>query len=154
MEGLQRHALSPNQTCRGRPLVKVYAPHISVERELEASPERVWDLLTDTTKWPWWGPSVRRVSCSERYIREGSLGEVVTPIGLRFPFVVTEYVHGYFWAWKVAGIRATGHRLIAFSATRCTIAIEMPVYWLPYTIICRIALKRMDGVLRRSSGKI
>lgn len=110
-------------------------------------PEKAWDLLTDTTRWSLWGPSVRSVSCSDRYIRLGSQGWIITAIGLRVPFRITEYEHGSYWTWDVAGIPATGHCLISLSTTACKIAFTMPIYWLPYAFICRIALKRMARIL-------
>jgi hypothetical protein len=134
----------------GKPLIKIHGSHISVQRRFEATPEKAWELLTDTSKWRYWGPSVRRVSCSDRHIRMGSQGHVFTPIGLRLPFLITEYVHKSYWAWKVAAVRATGHRLTPLGTTACAIAFEMPVYWLPYAIICRIALKKMVRILRLS----
>jgi len=128
-------------------LVKIFLSHISVDRIFKAHPERAWDLLTDTTKWRLWGPTVRSVTCSDRYIRKGSWGKVCTPIGLWVPFLITEYEHENYWAWKVAGIQATGHRLIQFSTNSCIVAFELPLYWLPYVIVCRLALKRMAGLL-------
>jgi hypothetical protein len=142
--------LTQPEATTGKALVRIHLSHISVERRFEATPERAWDLLTDTTKWRYWGPSVRRVACSERYIRMGSQGEVFTPIGIRVRFLITEYTHGYYWAWKVAGIQATGHRLIPLGTTACTIAFEIPAYCLAYAVICNIALKKMDRILRLS----
>jgi hypothetical protein len=124
-----------------------YSSHVIVERELRASPESAWDLLTDTTKWRWWGPTVRSVTCSDRYIRKGSWGKVCTPIGLWVPFLITEYEHENYWTWKVASIRATRHRLIPFNTNSCIVAFELPFSWMPYVIVCSIALKRMAKLL-------
>lgn len=129
------------------PLVKIHSSHISVERKFKASPKRAWDLITDTTKWRCWGPTVRSVSSSDRYIRKGSWGKVCTPIGLWVPFLITEYEHENYWTWKVGGIQATGHRLIQFNTNSCIVAFELPLSWLPYVIVCRIALKRMSKFL-------
>jgi len=136
------------------PLVKIHSSHISVERKFKASPKRAWDLITDTTKWRLWGPTVRSVTSSDRYIRKGSWGKVCTPIGLKVPFLVTEYEYRYYWAWEVAGIRATGHRLIPFNTNSCIVAFELPFFWLPYVIVCRIALKRMARILETSMRSV
>ena len=127
-----------------------YSSLITVKRELRASPESAWDLLTDTTKWRWWGPTVRSVTCSDRYIRKGSSGKVRTPIGLWFPFSITEYEHENYWTWKVAGIQATGHRLIQLNTDFSIVAFELPLSWMPYVIVCWIALKRMARILETS----
>jgi hypothetical protein len=140
-------SLYRNLNHGGDPLENNDSSLIVVKRELRASPESAWDLLTDTTKWRWWGPTVRGVTCSDRYIRKGSLGKVRTPIGLWVPFLITEYEHESYWTWKVAGIQATGHRLVQFNPDSCMVAFELPLSWLPYSIVCRIALKRMAKLL-------
>lgn len=103
--------------------------------------------MTDTTQWPLWGPTVRDVRCSERFIRKGSWGNVRTPIGLWVPFIITEYDHLHFWGWKVAGIRATGHRLISFNDNFCRVVFELPYYWLPYALVCKKAASNMARLL-------
>ena len=120
---------------------------ISVERKIYARPESAWDILTDTSKWRMWGPSVTGVSCPDRYIRKDSTGRIRLPIGLLVPFRVTEYDRGSYWGWKVAGIRATGHRLIAQGERVCRIRFEMPAYWLSYVVVCKTALERIARLL-------
>ena len=122
-------------------------PNISVSRHYHASPQELWRFLTDTTLWPMWGPTVRAVRCSERFIRKGSIGKVRTLIGVWVPFVITEYDDLHFWAWKVAGIRATGHRVIAHSNLSCRLVFELPVYGLPYALICRRANANLARLL-------
>ncbi len=121
---------------------------ISVKRDFRASPKKAWELLTDTTQWPLWGPAVRGVTCSDRYIRQGSRGRVYTPIGLWVPFIITAYDHLHFWDWKVAGMRATGHRLIAFDENSCRVVFELPCYWFPYAIVCSRAASNMAELLK------
>jgi carbon monoxide dehydrogenase subunit G len=43
-------------------------PSIKVSRIIQAAPEKVWDMLTDTTRWTEWGPTVRAVQSETRYI--------------------------------------------------------------------------------------
>ncbi len=123
----------------------------AIERRFSIASDRAWDILTDTVQWPRWGPTVRSVVCTDRYIREGARGRVYTPIGLSFPFVITEYSHGHCWSWRVAGIRATGHRVIRMGEGSCKIVFEMPVLWLPYVMVCRLALARMTKILAAES---
>lgn len=120
---------------------------IRVARELQASPQRVWDLLTDTVQWPRWGPTVTEVSSSERFLRKGSRGRVRTPVGVWLPFTVTAYEHLCYWGWKVAGIEATGHRLIVIGPDSCKVVFELPLCWSPYAFICRRAARNLARLL-------
>ena len=91
-------------------MLKISNQHISVGRAYTASPHFLWDLITDTRQWPRWGPTVKAVRTSRRYIGKASEGQVLTPLGIWLPFSVTDYEHECFWNWKVASVRATGHR--------------------------------------------
>jgi uncharacterized protein YndB with AHSA1/START domain len=92
-------------------MVRIRFPRLEVSRTIDASPEAAWEVLTDTSRWPEWGPSVKAVECPERFIRRGSRGRVQTAVGVWAPFVVTRYEDGKAWAWKVYGLDATGHRV-------------------------------------------
>jgi len=118
-------------------------PPWRVARTVHASPERVWDILIDTERWREWGPSVRAVRCSRRRIELGSEGSVQTALGFWVPFVITEFVPGTYWAWKVASIRATGHRVRPLGNGRCRLTFEVPFWAAPYTLICRLAADRI-----------
>jgi len=71
-------------------MLKLSKDHISVGKAFTAAPLIVWDLVTDTTQWPRWGPTVKAVRTSQRYISKSSEGQVLTPLGLWLPFVVTD----------------------------------------------------------------
>ena len=131
----------------GHTAIRITASEITVERKIFASPQTAWALLTDTAQWPRWGPSVRAVFCPVRHIRKGSRGRIQLPIGVTVPFFITEYIHESYWGWKVAGVPATGHRLIAYGDNVCKVGFEMPVYWLPYGVVCKAALSRIAGIL-------
>ena len=66
---------------------------------------------------------------------------------IRLPFVVTEYEHARFWSWEVASLKATGHRLQAIESGGCYLWFDMPLITLPYAVICRMALNRIEGLL-------
>ena len=83
-------------------MLKISKSHISVSKSFPTSPHILWDLLTDTTQWPRWGPTVKAVRTSKRYISKASEGQVLTAFGIWLPFVVTDYEHERFWSWKVA----------------------------------------------------
>ena len=112
-----------------------------------ASPNSLWDLITDTSQWPQWGPTVRAVRSPERYITEASKGQVLTVIGIWVPFVVTDYEDKCFWRWKVASIKATGHRVEPRDTGGCNLWFEVPIFATPYLVICQMALSRIEDIL-------
>ena len=124
-------------------MLKISSELISVGKMFSASPDILWDLITDTSQWPRWGPTVRAVRTSERYISQGSEGQVLTALGIWLPFVVTDYENECFWNWKVASVRATGHRLQSVKAGGTILWFEVPVMAFPYIAICRMALTRI-----------
>lgn len=124
-------------------MLRISKKYISVGKTFSASPEMLWDLITDTAQWPCWGPTVKAVRSSERYISKGSKGEVLTALGIWLPFVVTHYEHECFWDWKVASVRATGHRLEPAEAGGEILWFEVPVIAFPYIAICWMALTRI-----------
>ncbi|MCK8602616.1 SRPBCC family protein [Desulfoferrobacter suflitae] len=122
---------------------------VEVVRKISASPEAVWEITTDTWRWPEWGPSIVHVQCSERYIKAGSAGRVKTIFGLWLPFVITDFEHGRRWSWLVAGIQATGHRVEPIGVHRCRLVFEVPRLAFPYVVICQLAERRIAGILEK-----
>jgi hypothetical protein len=121
--------------------------YVEAGRTIRASCASLWDLLTDTTRWVEWGPSVRAVECEERYIRLGSKGRVRTAFGLWVPFVVTAMDEGQYWSWHVFGVPATGHRVNRLGKDRCRLVFQIPIWAAPYAIVCHMALRRIAQVL-------
>lgn len=117
-----------------------------VSRDIDADPDRVWDLFVDTRQWPVWGPSITAVECSDRRIQAGTTGRVRTVGGLWVPFVVTSCAD-YRWTWRVAGVPATGHRVDPLDG-RCRAAFELPLLAAPYAVVCRRALKTLERLAR------
>lgn len=132
-------------------MIKISATQMNVGKYYPALPRSVWDLITDTVKWPHWGPTVKRVQCSERFIREGSAGWVLTAVGIWLPFVITEYEHAGFWSWNVASVKATGHRIQAANNGGCYLWFEVPIIAAPYTLVCHMALNRIKELLAESA---
>jgi len=122
-------------------------PNAEVGRLYRISCNRIWGLLTDTTTWPQWGPSVKAVECGTRFIRQGTEGRVKTAGGIWLPFIVNEYEEGRFWSWKVASIPATGHRIEPRGNGFCQLTFEVPLLAAPYAYICKVALDRIAGIL-------
>jgi hypothetical protein len=121
--------------------------NIAVRRAFRSTCSRIWELLTDTTTWPQWGPSVRAVECRERFIRQGTSGRIKTPLGIWLPFSIAGYEEGRFWSWSVAGIPATGHRVEPQEDGFCQLTFEVPVLAAPYAYVCKIALDRIAEML-------
>ncbi len=116
---------------------------MQVARVINTSAERVWEILIDTRLWPVWGPSVQEVECAQRYISAGVSGRIKTAIGLWAEFTITEYKQLSYWGWKVAGVPATGHRLMRLSDQSCELIFELPFVAFPYALICRQAANRI-----------
>jgi len=108
-------------------MIRISANRISIGRSYNASPSLVWNVITDTVQWPQRGPTVKRVELAERFIRKGSRGRVLTAIGIWLPFVIVEYEHAGFWSWKVASVKATGHRIQTTNTGDCSLWFEIPI---------------------------
>ncbi|WP_152041100.1 SRPBCC family protein [Salinigranum salinum] len=132
------HAVGVERTPSGR--------RLAVSRIVDAPADEVWELLTDTTRWPEWGPSVAAVDCSERSIAQGTRGRLrVAGVGVWVPFVVDSYTdHGdeRRWTWTVARVPATGHRVDALDG-QCRVTFEVPLLAAGYVPVCRRALDRI-----------
>jgi hypothetical protein len=104
----------------------------------------VWQLLTDLDAWPKWGPTVRRAELhGPGPLRLGSRGLVWTPFAVPLPFEITEFEDGRSWAWKVAGVSATGHTVVPQTGG-CRVSFSVPVWAPAYLAVGAVALKRID----------
>jgi hypothetical protein len=120
---------------------------LAVTREVAVDRGTVWEVLTDTERWPEWGPSVRAVDCERRYIEAGTTGRVRIPGGLWVPFEVTD-CRDYRWSWRVARIPATGHFVenVVGKNDACRVGFELPLYAVGYAPVCRRALTRIAAL--------
>jgi hypothetical protein len=116
-------------------------------RTIYAPASAVWHLLTDTERWPDWGPSVSAVDCADRFIGAGSRGRVRTVTGLWIPFEVTRWREGVAWSWKVLGIPATGHHVDPLREGVSSLAFTVPMIAAPYLLVCKIAIDRIESIL-------
>ncbi|WLQ07309.1 SRPBCC family protein [Arthrobacter oryzae] len=117
----------------------------AVSRHIAAPAGAVWELLTDVGRWPEWGPSVRGAELDSAGFTAGSSGRVRTAAGATLPFTVTEFREGRSWSWSVAGIRATGHRVVP-EDDGCRVTFTVP-WWAPaYLPVCAAALRRIARI--------
>ncbi len=131
-------------------MIRLRNRHVDVDRILRAPASQVWELLVDTNRWGEWGPSVRAVECAHRRITLGSSGRILTALGFWVEFLVIDYDEGRHWAWSVSGIRATGHRLDVLNHDLCRLAFEIPLWAMPYSSVCLMALRRIAGIVESS----
>ena len=118
----------------------------SVAMSIPAPADAVWDLLTDLEAWPRWGPTVLAGEVDGDRLGAGTTGRVRVPPGVWLPYEVTDFEPGAYWAWKVAGVPATGHR-VAPAATGCRVTFEVP-WWAPsYLAVCALALRRIARIV-------
>jgi len=122
-------------------------PLCKIGRRLHVPSDVVWDVITDTTRWPEWGPSVSAVDCRERYVRKGIRGRVRLPFSMWVPFAITEYEDRRYWAWNIWGVRATGHRIEPLGDGSCLLIFEVPFFAAPYLFICWLAIRRIASLL-------
>lgn len=119
---------------------------LAASRFIPVPPERAWALLTDVDRWPDWGPSISSAALDAGVLAAGSAGTVRTVLGPALRFRVTQFRPGRYWAWSVAGVPATGHRVDP-AAGGCTVTFEVP-WWAPgYLLVCHLALRRIARLL-------
>jgi hypothetical protein len=135
-------AVGVERTPAGRRLV--------VSRVVDATADEAWDVLTDTTRWPTWGPSIAAVDCPSRHIAAGTAGRVrLTGVGLWVPFEVDSYVDTgdeKRWTWAVGGVPATGHRVDPLDG-QCRVGFEVPLVAAGYVPVCRRALGEIAALV-------
>lgn len=121
---------------------------LSVHRTIPASPEAAWQLLVDLDEWPKWGPSISGAELDPLYaeLAQGATGMVQTSLLVRAPFLVTDFEPGKFWAWKVAGIPATSHRVEA-TENGARVTFSVPWWASAYLTVCVLALYRIEKLL-------
>jgi hypothetical protein len=121
---------------------------LAVDKLIAAPASAAWNILVDLDAWPTWGPSVSRARLNPPHTELAlhATGTVHTSLGLAVPFVVDEFEPGRHWAWRVAGIPATHHRVEPVGG-RVRVTIAVPWWAAPYLAVCSIALQRIDTML-------
>jgi hypothetical protein len=116
--------------------------------EVAASGELVWDQLIDLDCWPHWGPTVRsaRLADGSRRLHADATGSVQTALGLWLDFEVEHWrdqESRSSWSWRVAGVPATEHTVIARGPSRCRVEMSVPWWAASYLGVVAVALTRI-----------
>ncbi|WP_246541027.1 SRPBCC family protein [Mycobacterium spongiae] len=121
-----------------------------MQRVVAAPPHAVWELLVDLDTWPQWGPSVKQARLDPPFdeLTAHATGVVDTVLGVSVPFVVSDFDPGRYWAWRVAGIPATWHRVDPI-ADGARVTIGVPWWEVPYLTVCSLGLRRIEKLLLR-----
>jgi hypothetical protein len=107
---------------------------LAVDRFIAAPASVVWNVFVDLDAWPQWGPTVGAAWLDPPHtsLELGATGGVRTSPGRH-------------WAWKVAGIPATHHRVEpADGGARASFAA--PLWAAAYLSVCAIALRRIEAI--------
>jgi len=134
-------------------MITIRFPYLEISRPLDIPCSVIWDVLTDTGRWPQWGPSVAAVRCFPQRIGKGSTGRVKTILGFWVPFTVTDWDEGRSWSWRVSGLPATGHLVEALAPGRCRLAFRVPLWAWPYVLVCKVAMDRIARIAGRRRGQ-
>lgn len=116
----------------------------TTDRRIDAPADAVWQILTDLSAWPVWGPTVTGAELSDGGpFRLGSRGKVWTPVGVPLPFEINDFQPGSMWAWKVGGIPATRHGVDPMG-DGCRVWMSAPAWGPAYVPVLAIALRRIE----------
>lgn len=129
-------------------MLKISFHFSEIGHTLHSPAKDIWNIITDTTRWHEWGPSIIAVDCADRNIRKGTRGRVKVRLGIWVPFVITDFENELYWSWDIWGIHATGHRIEPLDDRSCNIFFEVPTLAAPYLFICWIAIKRIEAMLQ------
>ncbi len=85
--------------------------------DIEAPPERVWQVLTDVSHYPEWNPMVHRVVCPQGLVRGASITLSLEIRGQHFPRIparvsVFEPDRAFAWKGGIAGLQTGEHYFV------------------------------------------
>lgn len=116
--------------------------------DVAAPSERAWEELVALRNWPGWGPTVSgaRLDDGGARVHAGATGSVRTPLGVWLPFTVDQWHEDgsrRTWGWRVAGVPATTHSVVARGRDRCRVEMTVPWFAPAYLGVVALALSRI-----------
>jgi uncharacterized protein YndB with AHSA1/START domain len=125
---------------------------LTVDRSVPVPPSAVWKLLVDLDAWPKWGPTIRHAQLDPPLTELAlhATGKVQTTLSIAIPFTISEYDPGRQWAWRVAGVPATRHRVEPLG-DGAKVTFSVPWWSAAYLTVCAVALRRIDNMLTHSA---
>ena len=99
--------------------------------EISASPARVWEVMSEVSKWPEWTASIVSVEAPSAAMGLGSQADVQARGAPKARWTVTVWRpgEGFTWVTKVRGARTiAGHEIVPVGDgnSRVTLSIEVP----------------------------
>lgn len=119
---------------------------VDVAGRVDVPAAAAWAAISRFEHWPSWGPTVAAVDPARGDVTPGATGHVRSVAGPWVGFRVDEVDPGRRWTWHVAGLPATGHRVEAVGPRACRVVFEVPLWALPYAVVCRLAIPRIAKV--------
>ena len=133
-------------------MLRVVFPHVEVGLPVNADADEVWRILVDTSRWVEWGPSIRAVESTERFLTARASGRVRTVLGFLVPFAVTRFEAGKSWTWRIFGLPATTHGVESLGPKRSRLFFGVPLIAFPYLLVCSLALRRISSLVEHHQG--
>ena len=129
----------------------------SLGLDVAAPRELAWKQLTDLTRWPQWGPTVRgaRLDDGSDVLYAGATGSVQTSVGLWLPFRVEHWRDDESvssWSWRVAGVPATGHTVTSEGPSRCRVEMTVPWFAPAYLGVVWVGLVKIRRLAETAAG--
>ena len=105
------------------------AIHTEVTIDINAPPERVWDVMTDVERWPEWTASIKQVNkLTDGPLAVGSKARIAQPKVPPVVWTVTSIEPGRFFEWENSSpaMKSVAEHLVepAGEGTRVTLSIE------------------------------
>lgn len=121
-------------------------PEYEIQTLVAASPERVWDTLSNVAEWPSWLPTVSSVEAlNDGEPRVGAEYRVVQPRSRPAVWTITDWkpAENFTWVSSSPGVRVSAdHRVSQVEAGRAQVTLRMrfsgPMAWLANLVFGRL----------------